>query len=274
MKETKDNLSFYMWRDGHNGLNVKANRIRAAATKELIRDADLLTVTTKELGKSYRDHRPTGPIAVLPNLVDLDRYPEMFNDTDDIRIAWQGGAAHYHDLHLVAQVIKDLMDKYDNLKLCMLGMDFKGLWHGKEDRVEYLPWHSDIYSVPLHYSEMKADIGICPLTDKDKFNKGKSAVKWMEFSAMKVPCVCSRTVYGNVVNHTKTGFIADTKQEWTKYLEMLITDAQLRKDIATRAHTRVKEYHNVDKSEMWFDAYSDLFKKDKKVLSYAGVKNR
>jgi len=247
-----------MWKDGCNGFDLQANLTRASATKWSIANCDLVTVTTPELGKLFRKHRPSGPIAVLPNLVDFERWlPMKKNEDKEIRIGWQGGSAHYHDIHLVSKVLNRILKERPNVKLVMKGSYYPSLFEDVKDQVEWLAWHGDIDTYPLDVLDMKLDIGICPVID-DPFNRGKSDIKWVEYSAMKIPAVVSPVCYKNV-KHGKTGFVASNGNEWYQYLTKLLDDKELRKEIAEKAYTRAKGYHNADiQSQAWFSALTDM----------------
>ena len=161
------------------------------ATKWSIANCDLVTVTTPQLGKQFRKLRPKGPIAVLPNLVDFDRWlPMKKNESKEIRIGWQGGSAHYHDIHMIAKVLNRILKERDNVKLVMKGSFYPSLFEDVKDKVEWLAWHSDINTYPLDVRDMRLDIGLCPVID-DPFNRGKSDIKWVEYSAMGMPAVVS-----------------------------------------------------------------------------------
>jgi len=256
-----------MWKDGEDGFILKENQLRMDYTKLSIAHADLITCSTKYLGQQLRKHRPAGDIAVLPNLLDLSRWKPIKHSTDGLtRIFWSGGSAHYQDLFMVRKALWEILDKYPKVKIAIKGAGFEGIFKPEhKDRVEWVAWHSDINTYPLDIAESTADIGICPVID-DPFNRSKSELKWLEFSAMKIPTVCSKTTYSDSVSFGKTGYIANNHEEWVKYLSMLIESPELRDEIAEKAYTRVSNFHNVERSDMWYDLISD------KLLERKGVK--
>lgn len=255
-------LSMFFWKDGHTGLDLKVNLVKSLATKEVLRDADLLTVTTMELGKMYRKHREKGEIAVLPNLIDFDRWlPMKSNDTGEIRIGWQGGSAHFDDLRLIINDLIWIAKKYPKVKFCFLGVQYDTLFEELGEQVEWWPWHGDVSTYPLHVREMKLDIGLCPL-QPDKFNNGKSPLKWEEYSALMIPTIASPTVYAQEIKHGKTGFIANSSKEWREYIELLINNPEIRKEVARKANDRVRFKFDVKHSQMWWDTLEDLCKKE------------
>lgn len=257
--------SVEMWKDGKDGFNLEANIARSEGARFAIQHADLVTVTNSQLGKQFRKLRPTGAIAVLPNLLDFNRWlPAKKNDTNELRIFWAGGSAHYADLHLIRKPLWQILDKYPNVKLVLKGVNFTSLFkpcpeNGNKDyssRVEWVAWHSDINTYPLDIRDCKADIGLCPVID-DAFNRGKSELKWLEYSALKIPAIMSPVCYTSA-QHGKTGFYARTPDEWFEYIEKLILSPELRTEIAEKAYTRVKNFHGIDKSYAWYQCLKDL----------------
>jgi Glycosyltransferase len=84
------------------------------------------------------------------------------------------------------------------------------------------------------------DIGVAPLVDNN-FNRGKSNLRWLEYSAMKVPTVASPLPhFTQSIRHGETGFIANTPEQWEHYLTLLINDAEKRKQIGQNAYDEVK----------------------------------
>jgi glycosyltransferase involved in cell wall biosynthesis len=245
--------TFEMWKDGKDGFHLKENRLRALGAQYAIAHCDLVTVTNNYLGKQYRKYRPTGPIAVVPNVVDFKRWlPMKKNESKEIRLGWQGGSAHYQDLHLVRKPLWKLLDKHPNLKIVLQGVGFDALFKPNpdngmkdySDRIEWRAWHSDNLTYPVDLREMKADIAMCPVID-DPFNRGKSELKWVEFGAMKVPCVVSPVCYTSV-KHGKTGFVANNENEWFEYLDKLISDEAFRLEMGERVYERIKNHHSVE----------------------------
>jgi glycosyltransferase involved in cell wall biosynthesis len=247
-----------LWVSGENGFDLEANRLRMGYTKMTIAEADIVTVSTEYLGKIIRKYRPDKPIAVLPNLIDLGRWlPMKPNESDEIRIFWSGGQAHFQDLYMVKRALEAILDKYPKVKLVIKGGRFENLFHVKHaNRIEWIGWHSDIYTYPLDMRDARADIGICPVVD-DRFNRSKSNLKWLEFSALKIPSVCSKTTYGGSVDYGKTGFIANNFDEWVNCLSKLIESKELRQEIAEKAYNRVKHRYSVEHSTMWSDLIRD-----------------
>lgn len=266
--------TFEMWKDGKDGFDVKANRLRALGAQYAIAHADLVTVTNNFLGKQFRKYRPKGPIAVIPNVVDFERWlPMKPNETDEIRIGWQGGSAHYQDLHLIRKPLWKLLDKHKNLKLVLQGVGFDALFKANpdnnmtdySDRIEWRAWHSDQRTYPLDLRDMRCDIGICPVID-DAFNRGKSELKWIEFGAMKIPSVVSPVCYTSV-KHGKTGLVANSEKEWFDCLDLLISNKKVRDEMGQKVYDRIRGYHDVHQYQGLVNILKDLMANNIKTFT-------
>lgn len=261
---TKPNgeLHVKIWRDGFGDFSIKDNIIKYEATAQLLSECDLLTVTTSELGKKLREHRPTGPIAVIPNCVDPSRWlPMKKGDPSRIRIGWQGGSAHFADIHMIGSQLIDIMRKYDNVDFCYMGTRYDSIFAEAEDlhhRIKYFEWHGDVATYPLVVRDMELDIGLCPLID-DSFNNGKSEIKYLEYSIMEIPSIVSPVVYGSVVKHGKTGLVVD-KGGWFRAMEQLVIDESKRKSLANHAKANVDLDYSLDRYVGLKDALCDLLK--------------
>lgn len=261
-KNRDGTVSFDMWRDGYCDFNISKNLENKIATEKLLNIADLITVTTKELGKQIRKIAPKTKIAILPNYIDFKRWlPMEKNNTKEIRIGWQGGSAHFDDMRLIINDLLKIDKKYNSGKtkkvtFCFMGIAYESLLKDFKGKIEYYPWHKNIYTYPLIVRQMKLDIGLAPLKDTT-FNRGKSPLKWLEYSALNIPTIASDIVYGDYIKHQKTGIIAK-ENEWFKYIDELIQDKEKRINIAKKANSRVKSIYNEKNSSLWLSAYKDI----------------
>jgi glycosyltransferase involved in cell wall biosynthesis len=94
------------------------------------------------------------------------------------------------------------------------------------------------------------DIGIAPLVDCN-FNRSKSNLRWLEYSALKVPCVATDiSHFRETINHGKDGFLVEDNDlgVWLDNLERLVLDENLRVSVGQAAYKRVKNDFNVKKN--------------------------
>lgn len=257
--ETDDNfIDVPPWNNAYMSFNPNSrHRYTCLQSMEM---ADGLIVTTPHLKELYGAYN--SDVVIMPNSLDFvgDRKFIGWDKVSvrkhrGVRIGWIGGRSHFSDLMLVAPVIREILEKYPDVTFCMvnsamkesckaLGIKypFEGLSNAKEaDR-----------SVPINrYAQFMAhfgfDIGIAPLVDCN-FNRSKSNLRWLEYSALKIPCVASMiSHFTQTVHDGEDGFLVPNNdpQVWMNRLERLINDVALREGMGRAAYARVKQDFNI-----------------------------
>lgn len=162
-------------------------------------------------------------------------------DDQEVRIGYfSGSITHNDDFMLVMPALKHLLQKYENLRLYIVGE--------LELPEELQAFESQIVATPfLDWQELpqliaSVDINIAPL-EQSIFNEAKSENKWVEAALVKVPTVASKVgAFDRMIEDGVTGFLCDTSDEWIRALENLILDENLRKQIAQQAYQYAKEH--------------------------------
>jgi glycosyltransferase involved in cell wall biosynthesis len=243
-------------------------------TLDTLKLVDAMTVTSETLKENYARFYD-GPIYVLPNYMDYQWYgEENFNierTTDEIRIGWFGSQGHLEDLQMVTPAIGEILIKYPQVKFVYCG--FGGM--SSDKKITQIGWGEDVFKeLPrdrreyyigvneeiwaIKHRGLDLDIGICPLIN-DEFNKNKTPIKWMEFSVLGTPTVCSPTLYEDVVDHNRSGFIANDTSQWVEYLSCLIEDKEKRKSIGDKAKALIKAKYNIDDHyNEWMSVYKEV----------------
>jgi len=105
--------------------------------------------------------------------------------------------------------------------------------------LEMIPWSegtevNDILSM---------DIGIMPL-DNSAWSKGKCGYKLIQYMACGLPVVASPIgVNKAIVEHGVSGFLAENDEEWLHYINILLSDKDLRHRMGSAGRKKVeKEY--------------------------------
>lgn len=233
--------------------------------------ADAMICSTEPLKDYYTKwfkevHKREIPMFVSPNyndIKDFDFEPLRIKK-DKITIGWAGSRSHYDDLKMVMPALKYILNKNKNVELELCGgvEEEKVEWLFGDTSQEYLdrviltPGTGGYDTYPAFLANKGWDIGIAPLID-DEFNRCKSHIKWMEYAMYKVPCVASKVypyykdIQGKkVIQHAKTGFLAKGKEDWIKYLQLLIDNENLRRKIGENAYNYVKENWQWDKTRL------------------------
>lgn len=230
---------------------------------DCMRNADALMVTTPHLGETYatiNDNR-----YVIENSLDF-KGDKKFVGWDEVsvrrhagtRIGWIGGRAHFEDLMMVAPVLRDILRQRKDVRLCLVNSALRSSCKalGKDYPFEGLKnVHYADRSVRINrYAEFAAsfgfDIGIAPLVDCN-FNRSKSNLRWLEYSALKVPTVASDIGhFQQTINPNTEGLLASPNDLslWKDCLEFLIDDPTAREQIGRNAYRRVKKDFNVERN--------------------------
>jgi len=219
---------------------------RTAIAMEQMRQSDGVIVSTPYLKEQYSNRNAN--IFVVPNSIDFKAWDSarIRKGSDRIRIGWIGGGTHGPDLDVVLPVIEELIN--ENPKVWFYCI------HGATPAVKKMAhtywthkW-SKINLYPKFMSSFKFDIGIAPLVDNN-FNRGKSNLRWLEYSALEIPCVASPLPdFVRSIEEGKTGFLAHDLEEWKSRLQLLIDSEGLRRQMGEQAYQSVKTDFNVRKT--------------------------
>jgi glycosyltransferase involved in cell wall biosynthesis len=105
-----------------------------------------------------------------------------------------------------------------------------------EEAITHLVWSEQEEVSQIH----QMDIGIMPLPD-DPWERGKCAYKLIQYMACGLPVVASPVgMNSEVVDHGKNGFLANSEEDWIKYLQMLLVDAELRRTMGREGRSLVE----------------------------------
>lgn len=172
---------------------------------------------------------------IIPSAVETDGFSlkKEFKISNRPVLAWIGtsNSQHYFNYILPALqnvykekpfILNIISDKPVNLQ----GID-----------VKFSPWH-----VQGQYEELKkCDIGIMPLSP-DPFSKGKSSYKLLQYMSCQVPSLCSAVgMNRDVSNHDQYCLEAETNDEFSEKLLLLLRDENLRRSLALKGRNLVIE---------------------------------
>ena len=220
---------------------------------------DAITVSTENLKEWYKKYTPK--VFELPNNLDVkwwDSIKSGKSKDEFIRIGFIASAAHGEGVTHIKEPMLKILNKYPNVKFLISKM-FISLFDG-HPRVEGIDWIK-LENFPNGYKNLGIDIGIAPLAD-NLFNRGKSNLRWMEYSVQKIPSIVSPVEAYFCVRDGIDGFFAKEKDEWFEKIELLVKDEKLRKKIGQQAYERINREYNIDKNiGLWFDTYKDIHDK-------------
>lgn len=228
--------------------------------------ATALTVSTDYLKKVLSPLNQA--IAVLPNSLDLnlwnkyrDQRAEYFKNPADkkIRIGYAGSPTHFLDFRIIRNVIPAVLRRNANIKFKFIGTDwsqiFKKEFAGLENQLE-----SVNYRGLEDWQEALIDIniGLAPLADTE-FNRCKSNLKWLEYSALNIPTIASKVEpYAKSIDDGKTGILigGDSEAVWTREILSLVNSTAKREYLASNARAEVERKYNLENNwKLWIAVY-------------------
>ena len=151
---------------------------------------------------------------------------------------FSGSITHNDDFILIQPAVAKIMEKYPQTELHIAGiLDIPKELEAFKERVIAHPF-ADWKKLPEMIESM--DINLAPL-EESIFNEAKSENKWVEAALVRVPTIASNLgAFKRMIEHNKTGILANTCDEWYEGLESLVVDAQKREYIAKNAYEYCK----------------------------------
>lgn len=215
-------------------------------------EADLVTVTTDALARRYGKH---GRVEVLPNCVpgDLPQHLQSVRDTLDATptVGWAGfTATHPQDLRVVGDAVRRAQE--DTGCLLRVVGDAAGAaadWGVPADAVDTVA--PVLTGLPYYTALTTLDIGLVPLADT-LFNRAKSYLKALEYSAVGLPVVASDTPANRLLAKTVDILLASTPQQWYDHITFLLQHPETARGMGAMAQAQVFAQHTYEaNAEAW-----------------------
>jgi len=171
-------------------------------------------------------------ITIIPTPVDHKQFsalvPETLNSKSEkmgakIIIGWVGKSENLIYLDSIKDALKQISDLRQNV------VNLKVI-SNKPYFIEGVDILNQSWSIENEVENLRSiDIGLMPLID-DEWSRGKCSFKALQFMSLGIPVVISPVgTNKEIVTHGLNGYIANTNEEWVKYLLNLIDDEKKRK---------------------------------------------
>lgn len=219
------------------------------------READGMIVSTPYLKEVYSEFNEN--IYVVPNSIDFKVWDKVKpKKKPGIRIGWAGGSTHEGDIRVIEPAIKAILAKHKNVEF-IFNYNNCPQWIKDLGVTVLNKWHR-IDKYPQAMASMGCDIWLAPLVD-NAFNRGKSNLRWLEGSALRLPTVASNVGhFKETIRNGVDGFLAKDAGEFEMYLSLLIEDKKRRRAMGAKAYARVYEDFNIEKTAtIYTDALKD-----------------
>ena len=254
-----------LFKDGEDGFSVTRNRQILSSYRRILEMVDAVSCSTEPVAESVRKEATPRRVKVWPNLVRFNDYEQvdLRDDPKQLKILWQGGAAHYEDWFPLREVLGRITERYPQVHWIIWGAQYP--WVN-----ELMPAHRYTYKSWCGYEEYRLrlalighDISLAPLSDHI-FNNCRSAIKFYEASVLKkdIPTLAQRTgAYKQEIEDGETGLLFGDPEEFECKLSMLIEDETERKRIGRNAKDWVHEHRDamkeVPKMVQWWEQLRD-----------------
>jgi glycosyltransferase involved in cell wall biosynthesis len=174
----------------NQAISVYGDPAKQAEIFDMIRTADLVTVSTEPLAEYIRG-KGAKEVKVLPNMLTTNVIPRRHPPNKKFtRILWAGSPTHKRDLAIVAPAIRSLLKREaGKVRFTCFGERLPEAlsdcydWIDLKDPVDYDQYHDAIATIA-------ADFGIAPL-ERNAFNDSKSAIKALEYASAGYPMLLS-----------------------------------------------------------------------------------
>ncbi len=230
------------------GYNKDIDALKARVTA-LAQNADAVTVSTEPLKARFAPLN--AHVHYIPNYLDQnlwrlaeDKAPTKPREGYVIKIGYIGTPSHDNDLAVVREAMLDVEKLYGaRVEIEVIG-GFQNIdpMFGKRVGLPKKNEYPDF--VEWLFKVVDWDIGVIPLVD-DGFNRAKSHLKFLEYSALGLASIVSNVpTYKDVVRDRENALsVANTRQAWKKALIELIENPDLRTQLANTAREQIRTQH-------------------------------
>lgn len=208
-------------------------------------------------------------ITIIPTVIDTDacavRSYKNSEPSKILRVGWSGSDQSITETLLpYLGMIYRLQQRVD-FELVVI-TNTKPKLPIPELHWRFVPWTHETECV----LESQFDIGIMPLKD-DPFQKGKCALKLLQYMAAGLPTVASPVgVNATVVQHCQTGMLAKTETEWHQALEFLISSPDARATLGLAGRKRCEADYSIKR---WLPVMLQIFAKVRQENQLAELPN-
>ncbi|MHB1239327.1 MAG: glycosyltransferase [Gammaproteobacteria bacterium] len=225
---------------------------------ETVTSVHALTVSTEELRRAFASYNSN--IYILPNLLD-DRLwnREPVDGSAVVVIGYVGTWTHLDDLEIIEPALEIIAKIYGS----RVRFEFAGCI---SERLRGLPnltvreFQPGYAAYAQTLQGLGVDIAVAPLRDT-AFNRVKSNIKWLEYSACGIAGVYSAVPpYVADVVHGETGLLAgEDVDEWVNAIASLVESRDRRLAIAGKARERVLADYTASRgARSYLQAYVDV----------------
>jgi glycosyltransferase involved in cell wall biosynthesis len=200
-----------------------------------VREADAVVAGNTFLREQVLARSGSAKVDVVPTCVDAAGYPmaQHTRIATGVQLVWIGTASTLNGLKEIRAWLEEAGRRLPGLQLKLVSDRFLHL--------RYLQVVPSSWSEQTQAAELAAaDIGMSWLPD-DMWSRGKCGLKILQYMASGLPVVANPVgVQADMVEHGKTGFLAETAEQWFDAIERLVGDPALRRRMGLAGRRKVE----------------------------------
>ncbi|WP_244480106.1 glycosyltransferase [Methylobacterium sp. Leaf465] len=213
---------------------------------------DVGLASTPALAEAMRPLVRSRTCHVLRNGLDTRNLPFLaqshtpFSETALTLFYGSGTRAHNRDFtELAAPALIETLQEHPQTRLVIAGyLRLDDRFRPFADRVVQVPFTDDVSAYWECLSG--ADINLSVLAP-GPFADAKSEIKWLEAAMCGIPSIVSPTrTYRDLLRDGEDVLFAETAQDWSHALRLMITDPDQRRSIGAQARARAIASHGLD----------------------------
>lgn len=220
-------------------------------TKLLTRLADVVTTGNHTLlswAREYSSHAVLLPTCTPFTLPAAKNFYDGKNGKR-FRIGWVGNAeAHYENMVLMREILVELGTTGGAYTFILLGARGSPRVHALFTAIPgvVIELHDGVPPEKVPEFMDTFDVGVMPLVDS-LWNRGKSALKVVEYMASGIPAIASPVgENSHVITHGVDGFLPESVQEWGRYIEALRLHPELLPRMGIKAREKVEQSYTFE----------------------------
>ena len=184
---------------------------------------------------------------LIRSLWETEKRETFFDTGEKPKIIYCGGMQHFSntDGDFSKEIIDFIISTTDQYNWIFFGSSPLEL----KNKVTFIPWVHNYFEYIYKLKQLKPDIGIAVLNNNN-FNKCKSNIKALEYTALNIP-----GVYSKIQPYYNLSIRIDNIDQFKEYITLLTTNKVYYKKIREKDHNTLKD------SLYWDEKYCNEYVK-------------
>ncbi len=203
-----------------------------------VRQCDRVFAGNQYLAKTAEAYQAN--TSIIPTALNTQKYKlPAAHQSNDFVLVWIGSRSTKKYIAGILPAIEAAAEIVPNLKLKIIA-DF-------QLQSDYLAIINTPWTEATEATEVSnADVGLAPLP-ADNWTKGKCALKVLQYLSSSLPVISSTTsTNGYVVEHLRSGYLAETESEWVESIINAYQQREQLKAMGEYGQKRVSNEFDID----------------------------